>query len=214
MKITFHYVRHGETLFNVLGRMQGWCDSPLTERGIRQAEMAHDSLLSVPLNRAFSSTSERCVDTADIILKDRNVPLITTKGLKEVNFGIWEGEKVSLLMPQLIKHRETEDYKDVQGESKDEVYQRIRTSFNDIIHACNDGDNALIVSHGAFFLMMTEELFHISKSDLINAITREKNLKGNPIANGYVADFVYENGNYRFTYFKGIHDLTSLYPKQ
>ena len=67
MKITFHYVRHGETLFNVLGRMQGWCDSPLTERGIRQAEMAHDSLLSVPLNRAFSSTSERCVDTADYI---------------------------------------------------------------------------------------------------------------------------------------------------
>ena len=34
MKITFYLVRHGETLFNHLGRMQGSCDSPLTERGI------------------------------------------------------------------------------------------------------------------------------------------------------------------------------------
>ena len=211
MKITFHYVRHGETLFNVLGRMQGWCDSPLTEHGIQQAQEAHDRLLSVPLTRAFSSTSERCIDTADIILKDRNVPLITTKGLKEVNFGIWEGEKVSLLMPQLIKHRETEDYKDVQGESKDEVYQRIRTSFNDIIHACNDGDGVLIVSHGAFFLMMTEELFHISKSDLINAIRWKKSSKGNPVANGYVADFVFEDGSYRFTRIKGIEHIENLH---
>ena len=37
MKITFYLVRHGETLFNHLGRMQGSCDSTLTERGIAQA---------------------------------------------------------------------------------------------------------------------------------------------------------------------------------
>ena len=36
-KITFYYVRHGQTLFNILGRLQGWCDSPLTEKGIADA---------------------------------------------------------------------------------------------------------------------------------------------------------------------------------
>ena len=68
MKITFHYVRHGETLFNVLDRMQGWCDSPLTQHGIQQALEARQQLLPITLNRAFSSTSERCIDTANIIL--------------------------------------------------------------------------------------------------------------------------------------------------
>ena len=34
MKVNFYYVRHGQTLFNRLGRMQGMCDSPLTEKGV------------------------------------------------------------------------------------------------------------------------------------------------------------------------------------
>lgn len=32
-----YLVRHGETLFNIQGKIQGWSDSPLTERGIKQA---------------------------------------------------------------------------------------------------------------------------------------------------------------------------------
>ena len=33
-------IRHGQTLFNVLRRKQGWCDSPLTELGIELARPA------------------------------------------------------------------------------------------------------------------------------------------------------------------------------
>ena len=32
-----YLMRHGETLFNTLNRIQGWCDSPLTEKGQDQA---------------------------------------------------------------------------------------------------------------------------------------------------------------------------------
>ena len=35
-----YLMRHGETLFNTQKRVQGWCDSPLTENGICQAEQA------------------------------------------------------------------------------------------------------------------------------------------------------------------------------
>ena len=35
-----YLMRHGETLFNTQKRVQGWCDSPLTENGIWQAEQA------------------------------------------------------------------------------------------------------------------------------------------------------------------------------
>ena len=37
-KVTYYYVRHGETLFNMYNRMQGACDSPLTANGIHQAD--------------------------------------------------------------------------------------------------------------------------------------------------------------------------------
>ena len=40
MKKTLYLMRHGQTLFNVEHKIQGWCDSPLTEQGIKQAEIA------------------------------------------------------------------------------------------------------------------------------------------------------------------------------
>ena len=40
MKKTLYMMRHGQTLFNELKRMQGWSDSPLTDLGIRQAKGA------------------------------------------------------------------------------------------------------------------------------------------------------------------------------
>ena len=65
MKKTLYLMRHGQTLFNLQHKIQGWCDSPLTELGIKQAKVAgkwfkdHD----ITFDHAYSSTSERCCDT-------------------------------------------------------------------------------------------------------------------------------------------------------
>ena len=40
MKKTFYLMRHGQTLFNVRKKIQGWCDAPLTDLGVRQAIVA------------------------------------------------------------------------------------------------------------------------------------------------------------------------------
>ena len=40
MKKTLYLMRHGQTLFNVQHKIQGWCDAPLTELGIKQAKIA------------------------------------------------------------------------------------------------------------------------------------------------------------------------------
>ena len=39
MKKTLYLMRHGQTLFNLQHKIQGWCDSPLTELGIKQAKV-------------------------------------------------------------------------------------------------------------------------------------------------------------------------------
>lgn len=44
-----YMMRHGQTLFNVRRRIQGSCDSPLTELGIKQAEAAKELIKDIPL---------------------------------------------------------------------------------------------------------------------------------------------------------------------
>ena len=56
-----YLMRHGETLFNLRHKIQGWCDSPLTEEGIAQARRAGEALTErgVVPSLAFSSTADR-----------------------------------------------------------------------------------------------------------------------------------------------------------
>lgn len=93
-----YLVRHGETLFNVRHKIQGWCDAPLTARGIAQAKIAgqyfkdHD----ITFDHAYSSTSERASDTLELMT---DMPYTRVKGLKEWNFGTIEGESEGLHPP-------------------------------------------------------------------------------------------------------------------
>lgn len=85
-------MRHGQTLFNLRGKIQGHCDSPLTELGVDQARKARDYFIDekVRFDAAYSSTQERAVDTAGIVCDYLKIDSI--KGLKEWNFGLFEGE--------------------------------------------------------------------------------------------------------------------------
>ena len=62
-----YLMRHGETLFNKRRKIQGWCDSPLTNKGIKQAEVARECLKDIQFDHYYSSTSERCCDTLEIV---------------------------------------------------------------------------------------------------------------------------------------------------
>ncbi len=69
--VTFYLVRHGQTLFNVMGKMQGWCDTPLTAQGIESARSLGRGLASVEFVAAFSSDSGRAVQTLDEVMAAR-----------------------------------------------------------------------------------------------------------------------------------------------
>lgn len=79
----FYIIRHGETVFNRKGRIQGWCDSPLTDLGVSQAKQLGKELKNILFDVCFCSTSERAIDTANYILGGRNVKIIPSKKLKE-----------------------------------------------------------------------------------------------------------------------------------
>lgn len=91
MSKILYIMRHGQTLFNQKRRIQGSCDSPLTELGIEQAKKAAEYFKDIKLTHAYSSTSERCSDTLEIVTNDK-MPYTRLKGLKEMNFGLFEGK--------------------------------------------------------------------------------------------------------------------------
>lgn len=99
---TLYLMRHGQTLFNVQQRIQGWCDSPLTELGIQQAKKAGQYFKEhqIHFDHAYSSTSERCCDTLELVT---DMPYTRLKGLKENFYGELEAESERLnahLTPQ------------------------------------------------------------------------------------------------------------------
>src|SRR5699024_10712465 len=69
--VIFYVARHGETLFNVMGKVQGWCDTPLTDEGVRAARALGRGLADVEFAAAFSSDSGRAVQTLDELLGAR-----------------------------------------------------------------------------------------------------------------------------------------------
>ncbi|MFQ3583539.1 MAG: histidine phosphatase family protein [Cyanobacteriota bacterium] len=86
-------VRHGESTFNLESRIQGRSDlSRLTPTGESQAQCVAKALAGIPFNQAFCSPLTRALDTARIILKDREgIPLTVTEQLREIDLTAWEG---------------------------------------------------------------------------------------------------------------------------
>ncbi|MEB1052416.1 adenosylcobalamin/alpha-ribazole phosphatase [Citrobacter portucalensis] len=83
-------VRHGETEANVAGLYSGHAPTPLTERGIAQAQTLGTLLLNVPVDNVLCSELERARHTTQLILGDREVPVRNMPELNEMFFGDWE----------------------------------------------------------------------------------------------------------------------------
>ena len=91
MKTTIYVTRHGQTQWNVEGRMQGHQDSPLTEQGISQASWLRDTLHHLDFAAIYTSSSLRARRTAEILLHQRSCDVIGSDDLREIYMGDWEG---------------------------------------------------------------------------------------------------------------------------
>ena len=86
-----YIIRHGETAWNVEGRLQGQSDTELNENGVRLAKVTAEGLKNIPFDLGISSPLRRAKHTAELVLAGRNVPLTTDDRLMELSFGSWEG---------------------------------------------------------------------------------------------------------------------------
>lgn len=180
-----YLMRHGETLFNKRRKIQGWCDSPLTENGIMQAKAARKCLEGIEFDHYYSSTSERCCDTLEIVT-NYQVPYQRLKQLKERNFGEFEGESEDLNP----KRNSSFDYDDLfphyGGEYRQDVVKRMYTTLKEIMDK-NDHHIVLAVSHGgASYAFLSQ----VTDPDIVKAQGGLKNCS--------ILHFEYENEQFKY----------------
>ena len=148
----FHLVRHGQTVWNSQGRIQGSKDSPLTERGIADAEAAARRLSEESFSAIFTSDLPRAYETARIIATASAVALHADPRLRETNNGIFEGktraEAASEFPKIFAEHAErSPDYALPGGESRRSVQNRAIDFFTEIAKI-HPGERLVAVSHG------------------------------------------------------------------
>jgi broad specificity phosphatase PhoE len=91
-------IRHGETLWNKEGRVQGTSDVELSNAGIKQAELLALSLKDHPLEAIHASPLKRAYQTAEIINEFHHKDIQIHRGLMEMDQGDFEGFSFKELM--------------------------------------------------------------------------------------------------------------------
>ncbi len=149
-----YLLRHGETEFNVEGRLQGQQDSPLTARGRAQAR-AHGVLLRELIAepetwRVVASPLDRALDTARLACAELGLPeaaIETDARLKEIAYGDWEG-----LTYAEIEVRNSDDWAARQRDPwrfvvpGGESYEMVAARAGDFLNEARG--NTIVVSHG------------------------------------------------------------------
>lgn len=150
-----YIMRHGRTDWNDLHKLQGRTDIPLNDCGREMAEKAREEYKDVNFDICYCSPLSRARETAEILLKDRDIPIIYDDRLLEMSFGIYEGTANSFKIPGcpinvLFQTPEKYTVPVEGGESFDELFARtgdfLRNTAEPLV---NEGKDVLIVGHGA-----------------------------------------------------------------
>jgi 2,3-bisphosphoglycerate-dependent phosphoglycerate mutase len=145
-------VRHGETLWNQQGRMQGQQDSPLTELGVRQARQVARRLKDLAFAALYSSDLGRAYRTALTVAEETGREIIADTRLRERHFGVFEGLTHAEIRTRYPEHYERFASRDPEfampgGESAAAFRERCLACMGEIASR-HEGATAVVVAHG------------------------------------------------------------------
>ena len=172
-EIEVYFVRHGETMYNLMRKMQGWSDTPLTSRGLPILDETGDKLRQTKFDAVYSSDLKRALDTAKIMLdhnEHTDVDIHESKYFREIFFGSFEGlqeEKAWEIIGKPYGLSTIEEFRteyspdflrdatkeaDIRhlAENADEVAVRMKKGFNQLLTENEDHSRVLVTTHGGF----------------------------------------------------------------
>ncbi len=155
-RMKLYLVRHGETDWNKVKKIQGQVDIPLNQFGKHLAEETAEGLRDIPFDLCISSPLSRAHETARIILERKDVPIIEDARIEEMAFGEYEGKccaRDNWELPEDF-HRFFNDPAGFEpgkgGESFADVKKRTGEFLESLYKKAEDVyGNILITTHGA-----------------------------------------------------------------
>ncbi|MBW2708422.1 MAG: histidine phosphatase family protein [Deltaproteobacteria bacterium] len=142
------FVRHGETIGNVKGIVQGQWDTPLTAKGIESTLRKAEKIQDMAFDAVFCSDLSRTVETLKLIQgKITGLPdPVYTRDLREIDFGDLSGRLKREIMPTILAHKEAPDVPYPNGESGGQFIARVKGFFKMLIDRHTAGQ-ILVVTH-------------------------------------------------------------------
>ena len=145
-----YVVRHGQTDWNLEGKMQGKTDIELNQEGIEQAKIISEKINEYNIDLIVSSPLKRTSKTAEIINEKLKCDIILNKGLEERCFGIFEGKVRKDIQDEIINSHVIDNYyinKDYgEVEPIQELCGRVWGLLDELKNDYND-KNILLVTH-------------------------------------------------------------------
>jgi probable phosphoglycerate mutase len=159
----FYYVRHGQTDWNLIGKLQGNTDTLLNATGVAQTAEARVKLTGEPIRTICCSPLQRARRTAEIINQALSCPIVEIGGLRECHFGSREGTISNDWLNGWLLGEDTELPADV--EPIEDFLARTAAAIN---LALDQIGPVLIVAHGGTYMPINKILPRDQQWDLPN----------------------------------------------
>jgi broad specificity phosphatase PhoE len=169
--LRLYLIRHGETDWNKVRKMQGSSDIDLNEYGRQLARDTREGLLQIPFEAAYTSPLRRAEETAEIILSGRNIPLYKDPMVQEISFGSYEGRLEKELQEAgddfLNYFSAPEHFRNREGvESHEHVIRRASGFLKEVIlPAEGKYENIAVFSHGGWIHAMLTYIYEREVKD-------------------------------------------------
>ena len=118
-----YVIRHGESENNLNEKWTGWYDTPLTEKGKKDAEAAGEILRGVAFDKIYASDLSRAMNTARIAIP--NCEFEISALLREINVGSLENKPNNIISDEEISHVFVHGYEKFGGESNEQFFGRV-----------------------------------------------------------------------------------------
>lgn len=141
-----YVTRHGQTDWNLYGKVQGKADIELNSRGIEQAKETMAKLKGEAIDFIICSHLKRARQTAEILNSEKNIPIIFDERISERDFGEMEGmSKEDFDFQAFWNYEKNMTYQ--EAENIREFFNRVFLFLEDIKKKYKD-KNILLVTHG------------------------------------------------------------------
>ena len=130
MKTVLYLIRHGQSVANELNKFAGYTDFPLSQFGLKQAQLSSEYFNDIKIDAVYSSDLSRAFSTVKVIADQKGLEVIPTKALREMHCGVWEGADFDTVITDYadafeIWQNDIWKLKCENGESTAEVFERV-----------------------------------------------------------------------------------------